>query len=119
MRLAFGTAAVFLAAGSALAGEANVIDVKVTTAGSEFRFEVTVAHADEGWDHYADRWEVVGPGGEVLAVRMLAHPHENEQPFTRSLAGVEIAPEVGRVRVRAHDSVHGEGGAEIEVTLPR
>lgn len=50
---------------------------------------------------------------------MLAHPHGNEQPFTRALAGVEIAPGVDRVRVRAHDSVHGEGGAEIEVVLPR
>lgn len=119
MRLAFGTAAVLVAASTAIAGEADVVDVKVTASGADFRFEVTVAHADEGWDHYADRWEVIGPGGEVLAVRVLAHPHENEQPFTRSLPGVEIAPEVRRVRVRAHDSVHGEGGDEIEVALPR
>ncbi len=119
MRLALGTLAIFLAAGTGIAGEANVVDVKVTAAGSGFRFQVTVAHADEGWDHYADRWEILGPDGAVLAVRVLAHPHENEQPFTRGLPEVEIAPEVRRVRVRAHDSVHGEGGAEIEVALPR
>ena len=119
MRLVSGIIAVFLASGTAIAGEADVIDVKVAAAATGFRFEVTVRHDDEGWDHYADRWEVLGPDGEVLAVRVLAHPHENEQPFTRGLSGVEIAPGVRRVRVRAHDSVHGGGGAEIEVELPR
>ncbi len=117
------TAASFLAvvvlSGAVFAGEADVVDVRVTPAANGFSFEVSVRHADEGWDHYADRWEVLGPGGEVLAVRVLAHPHEHEQPFTRRLSGVEIAPEVRRVRVRAHDSVHGDGGDEIEVALPR
>ena len=119
MRLAASTLAVMLASGGALAGEANVIDVRVTSALTGFSFEVTVRHTDEGWDHYADRWEVLGPDGEVLAVRVLAHPHENEQPFTRRLSGIKIGPSVDRVRIRAHDSMHGEGGAEIELALPR
>ena len=118
MRLVSAAIAVFLASSAAVAGEAEVIDVKVTAAASGFRFEVTVRHDDEGWDHYADRWEVLGPDGEVLAVRVLAHPHEYEQPFTRGLTGVEIAAGVRRVRVRAHDSVHGEGAA-VDVELPR
>jgi hypothetical protein len=41
---------------------------------------VTVRHADEGWEHYADCWEVLTLDGEVLATRELAHPHDNEQP---------------------------------------
>ena len=68
----------------ALAGEADVVGVEVTKQGQgRFRFDVTVRHADEGWDHYADRWEVLGPDGAALGVRELAHPHVNEQPFTR------------------------------------
>ena len=42
-----------------LAGEADVIDVKVSGNGPEYRFSVTVEHADTGWDHYADGWEAV------------------------------------------------------------
>ena len=112
-------AAIALLSAAAAAGEADVIAVDVTRSAAGLRFAVTVRHDDEGWDHYADRWEVLGPDGEVLAVRVLAHPHENEQPFTRALAAVEIPPGLRAVRVRAHDSVHGDGGAAIEVELPR
>lgn len=101
------------------AGEADVLDVAVEAgAGGLYRFEVTVRHADEGWDHYADRWEVLTPDGEVLATRVLHHPHENEQPFTRSLGGVEVPDGLSRVVVRARDSVHGFGGQERTVDLP-
>ena len=104
---------------TALAGEADVVDVEVTKQGEgRFRFDVTVRHADEGWDHYADRWEVLGPDGAALGVRELAHPHVNEQPFTRSLTGVAIPADVGEVRVRARDSVHGYGGEEKTVAVP-
>lgn len=102
----------------AWSAEADVTDVKATqTAANNWRFDVTVAHADEGWDHYADLWEVVAPDGTVLGSRVLAHPHVNEQPFTRSLSGVAIAEEIGTVTVRARDSVHGFGGAEMTVDL--
>ena len=52
-----------------------------------------------------------------LATRVLRHPHVNEQPFTRQLAGVEIPAGLERVRIRAHDSVHADGGAEVVVEL--
>ena len=72
-------------ASGAYAGGSDVVDVKVTGSGENFRFSVTVEHADEGWDHYADRWEVVSEDGKtVYGTRVLAHPHVNEQPFTRS-----------------------------------
>lgn len=112
-------AALVLAPLAALAGEADVLEVEVTATGArEYRFAVTVEHADEGWDHYADRWEVLGPDGEVLAVRELAHPHVEEQPFTRSLGGIRVPEEVAEVTVRARDSVHGYGGREVRVSLP-
>jgi hypothetical protein len=102
------------------AGEADVVDVGVTHQGNgQYRFDVTVRHADEGWDHYADRWEVLGPDHKVLGTQILYHPHVDEQPFTRSLSGVRIGDTVESVRVRAHDSVHGFGGREVQVPLPR
>lgn len=80
-------------------------------------FEVTVQHEDTGWENYADRWEVLTPEGEVLATRVLAHPHVDEQPFTRSQSGITIPEVVTQVRVRAHDLVHGYGGREVVVDL--
>lgn len=86
-------------------------------AGGTWRFEVSVRHADAGWEHYADRFEVLSLDGEVLGTRTLLHPHDNEQPFTRSLAGVAIPDGVVEVEVRAHDSVHGDSGATMRVFL--
>jgi hypothetical protein len=65
-----------------------------------------------------DAFEVVAPDGMVLSTRTLLHPHVDEQPFTRSLSGVEIPAGIGEVTVRAHDSVDGYGGAEMTVALP-
>ena len=109
-----------LSAGGAFGGEADVLAVEAAREGAgAWRFDVTVKHADEGWEHYADRWEVLAPDGTVLGTRVLLHPHETEQPFTRSLGGVAIPDGIDRVTVRAHDSVHGLGGAEMTVELAR
>ena len=103
---------------TALAGEADVVGVKASSGiNGTWSFSVTVRHDDEGWDHYADRWAVLGPGEKILGTRVLMHPHVGEQPFTRSLAGVEIPEGLSTVVVRAHDSVHGYGGEEVEVEL--
>ena len=117
--LAFGLL-MFLAPLAANAGEADVVGVKIIKEGTgTYRFDVSVRHGDEGWKHYADGWDVVAPDGVVLGTRELAHPHENEQPFTRSLAGVSIPEGVDQVTLRAHDSVHGNGGAEMRVEVQR
>lgn len=101
-----------------LSGEADIVDVRAQQAADgTWRFDVTVRHDDTGWDHYADKWDVVGPDGAVLGERVLLHPHVNEQPFTRSLSGVSIPATVSVVTIRAHDSVHEYGGEEISVTL--
>lgn len=102
-----------------MAGEADVLGAKATqSAPGVWRFSVTVKHADTGWKHYADKWDVVGPDGKVLGTRVLLHPHETEQPFTRSLTNVRIPPNVSEVTIRAHDNVHKYGGKEITVKLP-
>jgi hypothetical protein len=104
----------------AIAGEADVIEVEMTRAADgSYRFDVTVAHADTGWDHYADAWDVLAPDGTVLGTRTLLHPHVDEQPFTRSLTGIQVPDDVTEVTVRAHDSVDHYGGKEVTVAVPR
>ena len=100
------------------AGEADVVAVRAEKQGPErWSFTVTVAHADKGWDHYADRFEILGPDGAVLGTRILAHPHADEQPFTRSLGNVWVPGHIRAVTVRAGDKVHGFGGKTKEVAL--
>ena len=100
------------------AGEVDIVGVKAKTGqDGTWSFTVTAKHDDEGWDHYANQWEVLSPDGVVLGTRILLHPHVGEQPFTRSLGGVEIPEGVGKVFVRARYSVHGYGGEEIEVEM--
>ena len=62
---------------------------------------VTLAHPDTGWDHYADGWEVVTGDGTSLGLRVLAHPHVDEQPFTRSLRLDAALPDGAGLRAGA------------------
>jgi hypothetical protein len=102
-----------------MAGEADVLDVKVRyNGGDSFQVITTVKHADSGWDHYANAWEIVDEAGKVIGKRVLYHPHENEQPFTRSHT-LDIPANVKTITVRALDSVHGGGGKTMTVDLPR
>jgi hypothetical protein len=108
-------------------GQANadVEFVRTTLAADgSWRFDVTVRHPDTGWEDYADGWDVVTLDGLVLKARpddpftrLLLHPHENEQPFTRSQSGLELPEGVTVVIVRAHDLVDGFGGRELRVDL--
>ena len=119
VRIAICTFVIALAAASAMAGEVDVVDVRAVEASNgSWTFQVTLRHADEGWDHYADAWEILDEKGVVLGIRKLLHPHVDEQPFTRSLSDVVIPDNVRMVTVRGHDSVHGYGGAEMQVALP-
>ncbi|MGB7431792.1 MAG: hypothetical protein WA921_04910 [Ahrensia sp.] len=114
------TVAACLVVAAAHAGEADIVAAEARqSADGTWSFDVTVAHADEGWDHYADAFDVLSMDGETLGQRILAHPHVNEQPFTRSLRGVVIDEQITQVKIVARDSVHAYGGAEMIVDLPR
>ncbi len=118
--LALTAALLISMSGASAAGEADVVDVRATaSANGTWSFDVTVLHGDEGWDHYANRWDVLAPDGTILGTRTLHHPHETEQPFTRSLRGVPVPEGVVSVTIRANDSVHGTGGREFSVSLPK
>ena len=92
---------------------AHVIGATVEPTSQGFTVSATVRSADTGWDKYADLWQVRTLDGEILGERELAHPHETEQPFTRSLSGVEIPSEVTAVVIAARDSVVGFCGDEF------
>ncbi|KPJ82808.1 MAG: hypothetical protein AMS17_18605 [Spirochaetes bacterium DG_61] len=99
---------------------AQVLFVKAQKINSTWTFHVTVTHNDEGWDHYADAWEIVNvSNGDVIATRVLHHPHENEQPFTRSLSNVSIPKGVNRVLVRSKCNKHGFEGKKVILDLSK
>lgn len=105
---------------AAAAGEADVLQATARAAGDgRWTVSATIKHADAGWDHYADAFQVVAPDGTVLGTRVLYHPHVQEQPFTRSLTRVEIPENLDYVMVRAGDKVHGYGGQEFRLELKR
>ena len=80
---------------------------------STYTFSATVHHNDQGWDNYADAFEVKGDKVEN-GLRVLMHPHDNEQPFTRSQSNVEAS---GLVWLEAKDNVEGLGGSKIYLNL--
>jgi len=103
----------------AQANEVDVVDVSIESIGDQrYRINVTLLHEDAGWDHYANRWDVLDETGELLGSRVLAHPHDNEQPFTRSLT-LTIPANVKKITIRANDSVHETGGAEMSIEVPQ
>jgi hypothetical protein len=105
--MARALAVLLLTALPALAEPPRIESVSASKAPDGWRFDVTIRHPDTGWDHYADGWRVLGPDGAVLGTRTLLHPHETEQPFTRSLGGVVLPEGVGVVRIEARCSVDG------------
>lgn len=110
--------AAFFPAFPADAGEPQIYRVRVQKIGREsYEFDVMVSHNDVSWDHFLDRWEIVGPGGKVVATRVFYHPHIGEDYVTRSLRGVTIPDGVQEVIVRVHDKVHGYGRERL-VFLP-
>ena len=120
-RLRTGMAATFcLISAASIAGEPSVLDatVRANTNGT-YAISATLFHKDEGWKHYADKFDVLDASGKVLASRILYHPHVDEQPFTRSIANVTVPVGTTSVVIRAHDLVHGDGKRTFTLKLPR
>ncbi len=90
----------------------------VESSGGSWTFYVTVRHRDEGWKHYADFWDVLNPEiGKVYGERVLVHPHDTEQPFTRSQSRIVITGGVRFVEVRARCNLHGFEGKTVLIDL--
>lgn len=97
----------------------DVLDVTVQQAtDGTYTFDVTISSPYDSPDRYADAWRVRSVEGTVYGVRELVHDHAAEQPFTRSLSGVEIPADVDAVVVEGRDQVNGWGGETLRVELP-
>ena len=113
------TAALAVAlAGPAAADPAEIVGVEAEPGSDGWRVSVTIRHADTGWDDYADGWRVIADG-EVVGTRVLAHPHVEEQPFTRSMSGIAIPEDAGTVEVESSTNVTGWGGERVPLPLDR
>ena len=96
----------------------DVVEVAITPDGDTYRFDVTISSPYDSPERYADAWRVLASDGTVLGIRELTHDHADEQPFTRSLAGVVLPDGVDEVTIEARDLANGWGGATVTVAVP-
>jgi hypothetical protein len=97
----------------AIEEKADVLTVEASGEAGAYQFSVKIHSPDLGCEQYADWWEVIDEGGELLYRRVLLHSHVDEQPFKRSGGPVAIQPDT-IVWVRAHMNTGGYGGAALK-----
>lgn len=97
---------------------ASVVGAQATNDGDTWTFALTVRSDDISATEFGDSWELRTLDGDVLATRVLAHEHINEQPFTRSMSGIVIPEGITTVLGVAHHSVGGYCGETLEIQLP-
>jgi len=96
----------------------DVVSVDVDVEGDgTYRFEATISSPYDSPERYADAWRILAPDGTQLSIRELLHDHANEQPFTRSLSGVELPAGIETVTVEGRDLEYGWGGATVDVDV--
>jgi hypothetical protein len=108
----------WLTASVAYADAPAVVEVQARPDAAGWTVDVTVAHPDSGWDHYADGWRVELADGKVLGVRDLLHPHVAEQPFTRSLGGIDFPDSAQFVVIRTRCNQDGWSTTTTTIGLP-
>lgn len=96
----------------------EVIGAEIRSGRDAFAFDVTISSPYDTPERYADAFRVIGDDGVVYGIRELTHDHGNEQPFTRSLGGVEIPATVRSVTIEARDQIYGWGGGTVVAELP-
>jgi len=102
-----------------ITGEVVIVNAMASnTARQTYRVSVTLKHADTGWEHYANQWQILTPDHQVLGTRTLLHPHVDEQPFTRSLGNVKVPEGTSSLIIQARDSVHGVSPQKFTLKLP-
>lgn len=103
----------------ALANDVTIENVYLVEKEGHWQAKVTLRHEDSGWEHYADAWRVMDTAGNLIATRILYHPHKNEQPFTRGLDNIRIPAGVTKIYVEAHDKVHGWNPQRVNIDLTK
>lgn len=96
----------------------RIVNVQASPDGDEtWGFDVTISSPYDTPERYADAWRVLDDDGNQLGIRVLAHDHAAEQPFTRSLAGVPIPADVTTVHIEARDLINGWSGETVAIDL--
>lgn len=108
-----------LLSSSVFANNVEIIKVVLTKHTGTWRADVTLKHADSGWEHYADAWRLVDDKGNEIGKRTLYHPHVNEQPFTRSLSSFQIPGDKKIIFVEAHDLKHGWSPNRVKIDMTK
>lgn len=104
---------------SVQAGDVEIKNVYLQEHNGRWRAEVTLQHADVGWEHYADAWRLISEDNKLIATRVLYHPHVNEQPFTRSLDDITLPAGKQVIYIEAHDKMHGWSKQRVKIDLTR
>ena len=101
------------------ASEVEIVKVVLTKHTGTWRADVTLKHADTGWEHYTDAWRLIDEKGNEIGKRTLYHPHVNEQPFTRSLSNIQISNDKKIIFVEAHDLNRGWKSNKVKIDMTR
>jgi len=88
---------------------ADIVAVEVTGSAGAYDFTVVIASDDTGCDLYVDWWEIVEVSGTLVQREVQAGPHIDDQPFTDTATGVDVADDA-LLLVRAHLSSEGYVG---------
>lgn len=106
------------------ANQVDIIAAELTLQKTnQWTISVTLKHSDTGWDHYADAWRIIDQKGKILGERVLHHPHEHEQPFTRSLSNISLPTPSktphNTLYIEAHDKQHGWSKQRLSIDLSK
>ena len=96
----------------------EVLAVELTLVNNDnWRFDVTLSSPYDTPERYADAWRVLDDRDRELGIRVLAHDHANEQPFTRSET-IRVPRQLTTVYVEGRDQDNGWSGQRFEVEMP-
>jgi len=113
-----GIALLILTSQSVYAAEVEILSAQFKQmANLKWSVAVTLRHNDQGWDHFADRWQIVDQDNNILGTSILLHPHVHEQPFTRSLNSVSIPTYTQQLFIEARDNTHGWSKQRFRVDM--
>jgi len=97
----------------------TVVEVAASPSGGEsWQFDVTLLSEYDSPARYADAWRVLDGDDNELGIRVLAHDHAGEQPFTRS-TNVDIPADITTVFIEGRDQLNGWSGERFELALDR
>ena len=100
------------------AGKPRFVHARVVAAGdNRYHFTAQIAHFDLSWEHFVDRWEIIGENRRVLATDNIYYPQIGGGVLVRLLTGVKVEPGTEYVIFRVHDKQDGYGREKL-VYLP-